>query len=50
MEVEMQKEVLKLKIDISKLHGIMEKMKMLEPYYCYHQLQEYEKLKVENIY
>lgn len=39
----MQREVLNLKIDISKLHGVVEKMKMLEPYYSYHQLQEYEK-------
>jgi hypothetical protein len=49
MEVEMQKEVLELKFDISKLHGVMEKMKMLEPYYSYPQLQEYENLEVENI-
>jgi hypothetical protein len=49
IEVKMQREVLKLKIDISKLHGVVEKMKMLEPYYSYYQLQEYENLKVENI-
>lgn len=49
MEVDMQREIQNLKLDITILHGVMEKIKNMEPCQSYHRMQEYENMKINNV-